>query len=192
MDLKRQIMKELENIRDIEQVEQLENEYDFQKALLLDKKLRLMVKEQPGLRPLRKKLRRLMTEYEERVWSDPELVSDKQLEDSDKAENIVETERRFIKKRKDAIRKKLKEYDITQQDLGVLLGHSKSYMSELINGVSQFSMRDLVIIHRIFGISLKTLIPTYLQSDTRNRIKQTISRLNKPKLKLKKNDLVNE
>jgi transcriptional regulator with XRE-family HTH domain len=192
MDLKRQIMKELENIRDIEQVEQLENEYDFQKALLLDKKLRLMVKEQPGLRPLRKKLRRLMTEYEERVWSDPEQVSDKQLEDSDKAENIVETERRFIKKRKDAIRKKLKEYDMTQQDLGVLLGHSKSYMSELINGVSQFSMRDLVIIHRIFGISLKTLIPTYLQSDTRNRIKQTISRLNKPKLKLKKNDFVNE
>jgi transcriptional regulator with XRE-family HTH domain len=192
MDLKRQIMKELENIRDIEQVERLENEYDFQKALLLDKKLRLMVKEQPGLRPLRKKLRRLMTEYEERVWSDPEQVSDKQLEDSDKAENIVETERRFIKKRKDAIRKKLKEYDMTQQDLGVLLGHSKSYMSELINGVSQFSMRDLVIIHRIFGISLKTLIPTYLQSDTRNRIKKSISRLNKPKLKLKKNDLVNE
>jgi transcriptional regulator with XRE-family HTH domain len=192
MDLKQETMKELENIRDIEQVERLENEYDFQKALLLDKKLRLMVKEQPELRPLRKKLRRLMTEYEERVWSDPEQVSDKQLEDSDKAENIVETERRFIKKRKDAIRKKLKEYDMTQQDLGVLLGHSKSYMSELINGVSQFSMRDLVIIHRIFGISLKTLIPTYLQSDTRNRIKKSISRLNKPKLKLKKNDLVNE
>ena len=192
MDLKQETMKELEKIRDIEQVERLENEYDFQKALLLDKKMRLMVKEQPELRPLRKKLRRLMTEYEERVWSDPEQVTDKQLEDSDKAENIVETERRFIKKRKDAIRKKLKEYDMTQQDLGVLLGHSKSYMSELINGVSQFSMRDLVIIHRIFGISLKTLIPTYLQSDTRNRIKQTISRLNKPKLKLKKNDLVNE
>ena len=66
MDLNQKIMKELENIRDIEQIEKLENEYDFQKALLLDKKLRLMVKEQPELRPLRKKLRRLMTEYEER------------------------------------------------------------------------------------------------------------------------------
>jgi len=185
-------MKELENIRDIDQVERLENEYDFQKALLLDKKLRLMVQEQSELRPLRKKLRRLMTEYEERVWSDTEQVTDKKLEDSYKAENIVETERRFIKKRKEAIRKKLKEYDITQQNLGDLLGHSKSYMSELMNGVSQFSMRDLVIIHRILGISLKTLIPTYLQSDTRNRINQTISRLNKPKLKLKKNDLVDE
>jgi transcriptional regulator with XRE-family HTH domain len=185
-------MKELENIRDIEQIEKLDNEYDFQKALLLDKKLRLMVKEQPELRPIRKKLRRLMTEYEERVWSDPEQVTDKQLEDSDKAENIVETERKFIKKRRDAIRKKLKEYDMTQQDLGDLLGHSKSYISELMNGVSQFSMRDLVIIHRIFGIGLKTLIPTYLQSDTQYRIEETIARLNKPKLKLKKNDLVNE
>jgi len=192
MDLNQKIMKELENIRDIEQIEKLENEYDFQKALLLDKKLRLMVKEQPELRPLRKKLRRLMTEYEERVWSDPEQVTDKQLEDSDRAENIVESERKFIKKRRDAIRKKLKEYDMTQQDLGDLLGHSKSYISELMNGVSQFSMRDLVIIHRIFGISLKTLIPTYLQSDTQNRIEETIARLNKPKLKLKKNDLVNE
>ena len=192
MDLNQKIMKELENIRDIEQIEKLENEYDFQKALLLDKKMRLMVKEQPELRPLRKKLRRLMTEYEERVWSDPEQVTDKQLEDSDKAENIVETERKFIKKRRDAIRKKLKEYDMTQQDLGDLLGHSKSYISELMNGVSQFSMRDLVIIHRIFGIGLKTLIPTYLQSDTQYRIEETIARLNKPKLKLKKNDLVNE
>ncbi len=185
-------MKDLENIRDMEQVEKLENEYDFQKALLLDKKLRLMIKEQPELRPLRKKLRRLMTEYEERVWSDPEQVTNKQLEDSDKAESIVETERRFIKNRKNAIRKKLKEYDMTQQDLGDLLGHSKSYMSELINGVSQFSMKDLVIIHRIFRIGLKTLIPTYLQSETMNRVKNTISRLNKPKLKLQKNDLVNE
>jgi len=192
MDLNQKIMKELENIRDIEQVEKLENEYDFQKGLLLDKKLRLMVKEQPELRPLRKKLRRLMTEYEERVWSDPEQLTDKQLDDSDKAESIVEAERKFIKKRRDAIRKNLEEYDMTQQDLGDLLGHSKSYISELMNGVSQFSMRDLVIIHRIFEINLKTLIPTYLQSDTRNRIKETITRLNKPKLKLKKNDLVNE
>jgi transcriptional regulator with XRE-family HTH domain len=192
MDLNQKIMRELENIRDIEQVEKLENEYDFQKALLLDKKLRLMVKEQPELRPLRKKIRRMMTEYEERVWSAPEQVTNKQLDDSDKAESIVESERKFIKERKETIREKLKEYDMTQQDLGDLLGHSKSYTSELINGVSQFSMKDLVIIHRILGINLKTLIPTYLESDTRNRIKETIARLNKPKLKLTKNDFVNE
>mgnify|MGYP006284904781 FL=1 len=185
-------MKELKNIRDIQDVEKLENEYDFEKAFLLDKKLRLMVKDHPELKPLRKKLRRLMSDYEDRVWSDPEKVSEEQVEESENAERTVEAERKFIKKRKEAIRKKLKEYDMTQQDLGKLLDHPKSYISELMNGVSQFSMKDLVIIHRLFGISLKTLIPTYLQSDTRTKINETINKLNKPKLKLKKDDIFSE
>lgn len=185
MDLKNVVMREIVNIRDIDQIKKLESEYDFQKALLLDKKLRLLIKEQSELRPLRKKLRRLLTEYEERVWSDTNRVSDKQLEESEKAENVVELERIFIKNRKDTIRKKLKEHDMTQQELGELLGHSQSYISELINGVSEFSIRDLVIIHRVFGIKLETLIPTYLQSETRERINGIISRLNKPELELK-------
>lgn len=77
---------------------------------------------------------------------------------------------------------------MSQQDLGVLLGHPKSYMSELINGVSQFTMKDLVIVHRILGISLKMLIPTYLQSETRERIQESIRKLDKPKLGLAKVD----
>ena len=79
---------------------------------------------------------------------------------------------------------------MTQTDLGELLGHKKSYMSELINGVSQFSMKDLIIIHRILHIELSKLIPTYLQNETREQIKSTIDRLNKPKLKLRKKDLI--
>ena len=185
-------MKELKDIRDIQDVEKLENEYDFEKAFLLDKKLRLMVKDHPELKTLRKKLRRLMSDYEDRVWSDHKKVSDEQVEESERAESTIEAERKFIKKRKEAIKKKLKEYDMTQQDLGELLGHSKSYISELMNGVSQFSMKDLVIIHRVFGISLKTLIPTYLQIDTRTKINETINKLNKPKLKLKKDDIFSE
>ncbi len=78
---------------------------------------------------------------------------------------------------------------MTQQDLGTLLRHPKSYMSELINGVSQFTMKDLVIIHRVFGISLKTLIPTYLQSETREIVRESIRKLNKPKLGLRKTEL---
>ncbi|MDZ7777004.1 MAG: helix-turn-helix transcriptional regulator [Bacteroidales bacterium] len=77
-------------------------------------------------------------------------ISDSQVENSDKAEEIVNYEQKFIDKRKDSIRKKLKQYDMTQQDLGVILGHPKSYMSELINGVSQFTLKDLVIIHQDF------------------------------------------
>ncbi len=182
-------MKELKDIRDIQDVDKLENEYEFEKALLLDKKLRLMVKDHPELKALKKKLRRLMSDYEDRVWSDPEKVSDDMVGESERAEMTIEAERKFIKKRKEAIKKKLKEHDMTQQDLGQLLGHSKSYISELMNGVSQFSMKDLVIIHRVFGISLNTLIPTYLQSETRTKINETINKLNKPKLKLNKDDI---
>ncbi len=79
---------------------------------------------------------------------------------------------------------------MTQQDLGVILNHPKSYMSELINGVSQFTLKDLVIIHRILKINLDILIPTFLQSETRDKLKESIAKLNKPKLKLRKTELV--
>lgn len=63
-------------------------------------------------------------------------------------------------------------------------------MSELMNGVSQFTMKDLVIIHRIFGISLKTLIPTYLQSETKENVRESIRKLNKPRLALRTTELI--
>ena len=157
-------MKDILDIREIEKIERLENEYDLEKASLLERKLRLMIDENPDLKPLRKKLRDLIKDYEEREWSDFEKITDSQVEESNKAGEIVNYEQKFIHKRKDVIRKKLKEYEMTQQDLGFILGHPKSYMSELINGVSQFTLKDLVIIHRILGIKLNILIPTFLQS----------------------------
>lgn len=183
-------MKDLVNIREIENIQQLDNEYDLQKALLLDRKLRLMVKENPDLKPLHDKLFELIQNYEEKNWSNSENIPEKQFAEAETAEQLVEIERKFIAQRKEVIRKKLKSYDMNQTDLAVLLGHKKSYMSELINGVSQFSMKDLVIIHRILRIDLAKLIPTYLQNETRERVKQTIIQLNKPKLKLRKEDLI--
>src|SRR3972149_459250 len=183
-------MKEIMNINEVKNIERLENEYDLQKASLLERKLRLMIDDNPNLKPIRKKLRDLIKDYETREWSDHENISDKKVEESDKAEEIINYEQRFIIRRKESIRKKLKEFDMSQQDLGVLLGHPKSYMSELLNGVSQFTMKDLIIIHRILGISLKTLIPIYLQSETREKVKESIRKLNKPKLKLRKTKLV--
>lgn len=38
-------MKDLVDIREIENIQQLDNEYDLQKALLVDRKLRLLIKE---------------------------------------------------------------------------------------------------------------------------------------------------
>lgn len=183
-------MKELIDIREIENIQHLDNEYDFQKALLLDRKLRLMVRENEDLKPIHDKLFQLIQDYEAKNWSDSEKISDEQIDESETAEQLIEIERNFIAQRKEIIRKKLKSYDMNQTDLATLLGHKKSYMSELINGVSQFSMKDLVIIHRVLRIDLVKLIPTYLQNDTRERVKQSISQINKPKLRLRKKDLI--
>lgn len=183
-------MKDIVDIREIESIQQLDNEYDLQKALLLDRKLRLIVKDNDKLKPIHDKLFQLIQDYEERNWSNSENISEKQFDEAETAEQLVEIERKFIAQRKEAIRKKLKSYDINQTDLAILLGHKKSYMSELINGVSQFSMKDLVIIHRVLRIDLAKLIPTYLQNETRERVKQSIFQLNKPKLKLKRKDLI--
>lgn len=183
-------MKDLVNIREIENIQQLDNEYDLQKALLLDRKLRLIVKDNPDLIPFQDKLFKLIQDYEEKNWSDSDNIPEKQFDEAETAEQLVEIEQKFIVQRREVIRKKLKSYDMNQTDLAILLGHKKSYMSELINGVSQFSMKDLVIIHRVLRIDLVKLIPTYLQNETRQRIKQTIAQLNKPKLKLRKKDLM--
>jgi plasmid maintenance system antidote protein VapI len=179
-------MKDILNIKEVSKIERLDNEHDLQKASLLERKLRLMMDENPDLKPLRQKLRDLIEEYEARVWSNHNNITNAQVVESDKAEEIIAFEQRFIEKRRESIRKKLKEYDITQQDLGAILGHPKSYMSELINGVSQFTLKDLVIIHRVLGISLKTLVPTYLHSDTRDKIRESINKLNNPKLRIRK------
>lgn len=182
-------MKDLNDIREIEDIQQLDNEYDLQKALLLDRKLRMLVKENTGLKPVHDKLFQLIQDYEERKWTDSEGLKEKQFDEAETAEQLVGIEQKFISQRKDTIRKKLKSYDMNQTDLAVLLGHKKSYMSELINGVTQFSMKDLVIIHRVLNIDLVKLIPTYLQNETRERIKESITQLNKPKLRLRKKHL---
>ncbi|MFA6403375.1 MAG: helix-turn-helix transcriptional regulator [Salinivirgaceae bacterium] len=183
-------MKDLINIRDIENIQKLDNEYDLQKALLLDRKLRLLVKEDSSLKAIHDKLFKLIQDYESENWSNSESITDEQFLESEIAESLIEVERQFVQQRKETIRKRLKAYDMTQQDLGTLLGHKKSYVSELINGVSQFSLKDLVIIHRVLRIDLSKLIPTYLQNDTREKVKNSIIKMNKPKLKLRKTDLV--
>ena len=54
------------NIKEIESIKSLENEYDLEKASLLERKLRLMTDESLDLKPIRKKLRDLIKEYEDR------------------------------------------------------------------------------------------------------------------------------
>jgi len=182
-------MKTQLDISKLLKIGKIQNELDFEKALIADRKLRVLSKEDSKYKIIRKKLRDLIAQYEDKNWSSTSRISDKKLRESDIAELIAEKERQFIQSRKILIRKKLKNLNLTQQNLGSLLGHtSKSYMSELMNGVSPFSLKDLIVINRLLKIDLTDLVPTFLPQSDRVKIRTSIQKLDNPKLKLSKND----
>lgn len=88
------------DIKEVMHTERIENEYDLHKASLLERNLRLMLEENPDLKPIRQKLRDLIKDYEDRNWSDLDIITDVQIENSNKAEEIIDYEQRFIQKRK--------------------------------------------------------------------------------------------
>jgi len=182
-------MKTQLDISKLLEIGKIQNELDFERALIVDRKLRFLSKEDSRYKVLRKKLRDLIEDYENKNWSSGSRITDKKVRESDLAELIAEKERQFIQKRKELIRKKLKNLNLTQQNLGAVLGHrSKSHMSELMNGVSPFSLKDLIVINRLLKIDLTDLVPTFLPQSERVKIKASIQKLDNPKLKLSKND----
>lgn len=169
---------------------ELQNELDFERALIADRKLRVLLKDNPKLKTTRRKLRDLIEVYEKKNWSPTSKISEKKLQESNVAELIAENERLFIEKRKELIKSKLKRLNLSQQDFGAILGHnSKSYMSELMNGIKPFTLKDLIVINRLLKIDLTSLIPTFLTHNDRIKIKTSIKKLGNPKLKLSKEDL---
>lgn len=183
-------MKEQVDLKNILKAGKLTNELDLERALILDRKLRLLVKDDQELLISRKKLRSIIKQYEKTNWSKESEIDDLKIKESNIAEFIAEQERMFLEIRKNTIKDKLDKLEITQQDLGKILGHGKTYMSELMNGVSPFSMRDLIILHRLFEIKLEKLISTTISEKDRVRIKASLTELNKTQLKLEKEDLV--
>jgi transcriptional regulator with XRE-family HTH domain len=168
----------------------LGNEIDFQRASIIDRRIRLLVKEFPELAEDRKQLRALLKAYEDKHWIEQE-ITDKKVEESDLAEQFAEQERVFLERRKNIIKSKLKEIGLTQKQLGIVLGHSSAtYMSELMNGINPFSLNDLVVIHHLLNIELENLIPTMLNRKVRTRVLEIIAKLNNPHLKLEINDFV--
>ncbi|MGB3343256.1 MAG: helix-turn-helix transcriptional regulator [Aequorivita sp.] len=183
-------MKTQFDISQLIETGKIQNELEFERALIADRKLRVLSKENPKFKSVRKQLRDLIEQYENQKWSAESKISDKKIRESDLAELIAEKERLFIQRRKELIRKKLKNLNLTQQDFGKILGHqSKSYMSELMNGVSPFSLKDLIVINRVLKINLTDLVPTFLPESDRVKIRATIKKLDNPKLKLSKEDL---
>lgn len=168
----------------------ISDELELEKVLIIERKLRLLVSENPEYKEIRSQLRLIIKEYEKNNWSSNSEISAEKIQESDTAEIMAEIERQFTSKRKEIIKAKLQELGLNQQDLGLILNHSKSYMSELINGINPFTIKDLVIIHKLFKIKFEELIPTTIPQKETGRIKKSILKINKPKLKLGKNDFV--
>ncbi|MCD4769886.1 MAG: helix-turn-helix domain-containing protein [Bacteroidales bacterium] len=184
-------MKTQFDIEKVIELGEIQNELDLERALIADRKLRVLSRENPRLKTVRRKLRDLIEVYENKNWSSDSKITEKEFQESDIAEIIAEKERLFIERRKKIIKSKLKGLNITQQGLGTILGHkSKSYMSEIMNGISPFTLRDLVIINRLLKIDLADLVPTFLPHTERIKIKLSIDKLKNPKLKLSKDDFV--
>ena len=167
----------------------ISNELELEKASAFENKLRLMARENPGFIADRKQLRTIIKDYERSNWNSRSDISEKQIAESDLAEVIVEREEEFLNNRQNIIKNKLKDLEMNQQDLGIILGHSKSYISELMNGINPFSLKDLIVIHNLLDIKLENLIPTTIPEKESSRIKSSFLKLNRPRLKLEKTKL---
>lgn len=181
-------MKTQFDIEKVLEAGKLKNELEYERALIADRKLRVLCKENSRLKPVRKQLRDLIEKYEDKNWASPE-IDEVKLKESDLAELIAEKERQFIYRRKELIKKQLKKFDLNQQDLMTLLGHrSKTYMSELMNGISPFTLNDLIVINRLLKIDLTDLIPTTISHKRRSQIKRSIKVIGTSKIKLSSDD----
>lgn len=158
---------------------------DYERALIADRKLRLLSKDHAHFKKLRRQLRDIIVCYENATWNNVDNITEEKLHESAINERLAESERWFIEERKLSIRKKLKELNLNQEDLAFLLGHkSKTHMSELINGIRPFTLKDLIIINRLLHIEMAKLIPLYLSPEDQLKVNTAIKQLGKPQLKL--------
>jgi len=176
-------------IDNILKLDKLYNELEFEKATSIYGRLRWMAKDDNSLEPIRQHLKLLINNYEKDHWENESQITDEQITESDIAEKVVSSESKFIQRRKELIREKLKKNGLSQQDLAKLLGHRPNYMSELINGVRPFSRDDIIILHRLFKIKFEDLVPPFLKEEVSNHIKITLKELKRNKAKLKLKDL---
>ncbi|HMR84166.1 MAG TPA: transcriptional regulator [Niabella sp.] len=176
-------MKKTPAIEALIATDSITNELDYERAMIADRKLRLLAKENVHFKKLRSRLRDLIVAYEKKEWDIQSVPTAAKLAESSKAEQQAESERVFIKNRKDKIKKELKALDITQQQLAAILGHkSKTHMSELINGVKPFRLTDLLVLNLLLKIDMKELIPPFLSTKERIKVIAQLQKLNNPKL----------
>ncbi|MEX2597458.1 MAG: helix-turn-helix transcriptional regulator [Salibacteraceae bacterium] len=164
------------------------SEFDYQRAMVADRKLRLLAKNESKYKKIRSALRDMIQAYEETSWKPNQKVSNAKFMESELAEHIAEEERVFVLQRKRAIKSKLAQLGINQQQLGLILGHkSKTHMSELMNGLTSFTLRDLVLISRLLKIEMEVLVPHFLNLNERKKVITSIGKLTNTNLKLDDN-----
>lgn len=146
------------SIDNLLKISSIKNEFELEQASSLFNKLRLMVKDDSSLKPLRVHLANLIEAYENEHWADENDIPEVQIQESDLAERLVKHRSTLIEQRKNRIKQRLIKLDLNQNDLAKILGHRKNYMSELINGIRPFSQEDIIIMHRILGIKLEHLM----------------------------------
>lgn len=81
------------NISELIDAGKIQSELDFERALIADRKLRILSKENPRYKTVRKKVRDLIEQYESQHWSADSKISDEKLLESDVAEFLAEKER---------------------------------------------------------------------------------------------------
>lgn len=181
------------NIKRILDAGRIETELECEQVTLAKRYLRLHEENLPNLGTTIKALSNLIIEFEDRRWSERSLITDAQIEESDAAVIQAEKEYVFIRQRRNLILAKLQELSLKQKDLALLLNHSKSYTSELLNGIRPFSTNDLKLIHLLFEIPLTDLIITIPSQETLDRLETAIGKISSlnPKAKLLRETLAN-
>ena len=99
----------------------ISNKLELEKVLIIERKLRLLVSENPEYKEIRSQLRLIIKDYEKNNWSEDSFISDEKIKESDSAEFIANVERKFLTKRKEIIKSKLSEFGLNQQDLSLIL-----------------------------------------------------------------------
>jgi transcriptional regulator with XRE-family HTH domain len=155
----------------------ISSELEFQRASMADRSLRLLAEDDPALNSVRKSLRQMLRDYEKIHWSNAEAVTEEQVTESDAAEELAFAELDFVLRRRKLILAKLKEFCLKQKDLAAVLSHSKSYTSELLNGIRPFSTGDLILIHNLLRIDLNDLLITTLSEETKQKVNAVISQI---------------
>lgn len=177
------------SIDNILKIHELVDEIEFEQASSLYLKLRWMVHENPSLEQVRNYLGNLMELYENKHWGDPAKITQELVDESDKAEILIEKDNLFIAKRKEIIKSRLNNNKLKQSDLAKILGHRDNYMSELINGIRPFSKEDIIVMNRLLKIPFKDLISPYIKEEVVKRIKIVLSTLKNEGLKFSAQDL---